>query len=331
MSSSDPFELSELPAEFAKAVEAIRNAVPPALHRPSWGIICGSGLATLGQSLLDKVEVPYSSIPGFVQSSVAGHKNSLAFGFIASPSGDKVPVVAALGRFHLYEGYTPQQCVFPTRVMRCLGAKAIIVTNASGGINPTYEVGDILALHDHLSLPTLTALNPLVGHNLSLGSRFPPTSDAYDPALRTAFFNEASRQGLLDLSKPKEEQSVREGTYAYVSGPTYESRAECTALRQLGADCVGMSTVPEILAARHCGLRVLAISLITNKVVVTPYADTFAALVAAQRAGGSAGEEDVGARDQKEAANHEEVLEVGKQKSEVIKKLVEGVVGSIVL
>lgn len=195
------------------------------------------------------------------------------------------------------------------------------VTNASGGINPTYKVGDVLALHDHLSLPTLTALNPLIGHNLApFGVRFPPTSDAYDPSLRFAFFKQAHKQGLIDLSKPKEEQDFREGTYGFVSGPTYESRAECRALQALGADCVGMSTIPEVIAARHADLKILAISLITNKVVVSPYFDSFAAL------SGQADNATASHNDKKEAANHEEVLEVGKQKAEIIKKLVQGIV-----
>lgn len=119
------FDTSKLPAEFGQAVNKIRSSLPPALQTPTWGIICGSGLSTLGSSLAHSVEVPYSEIPGFSSSSVVGHKNSLAFGFIEDGS-KKVPVVAALGRFHLYEGYTPQQCVFPIRVMKCLGIKAAI-------------------------------------------------------------------------------------------------------------------------------------------------------------------------------------------------------------
>lgn len=325
---ADPVDLSILPREFAEAVQAIKSRLPAELQQPEWGIVCGSGLSTLGSSLLDSVQVPYSSIPGFAHSSVQGHQNSLAFGFIASQDGKrKVPVVAALGRFHLYEGYQPSQCVFPVRVFKCLGAKAVVITNASGGLDPNYNVGDILALKDHLSLATLTALNPLVGPSFPLGPRFPPTSDAYDPTLRLAFFKEANKMGLLDLNKSADQQPIKEGVYSYVSGPSYESRAECKALRQLGGDCVGMSTVPEIIAARQCGLRVLAISLITNKVVVSPYFDTFAALAKDS----SLTDVEVLKQDQKEAANHEEVLEVGKQKAEVIRKLVEGVVGSVQL
>ncbi|CAO1616623.1 unnamed protein product [Sympodiomycopsis kandeliae] len=319
-------DFSKIPSDFEAAVKKIRSLLPESLQTPKWGIICGSGLSTLGSSLIDSVEIPYSEIPGFSSSSVVGHKNSLAFGFIGDEK-KKVPIVAALGRFHLYEGYSPQQCVFPIRVMKCLGIKAAIVTNASGGINPSYKVGDVLALHDHLSLPTLTALNPLIGHNLDFGSRFPPTSDAYDPSLRYSFFKQAHKLGLLDLSKPKEEQDFKEGTYGFVSGPTYESRAECRALQALGADCVGMSTIPEVIAARHADLKILALSLITNKVVVSPYFDSFDALRAAENSkGGASAHQNTSDQDKKEAANHEEVLEVGKQKAEVIKKLVQGIV-----
>lgn len=121
------FDTSKLPSEFATAVSKIHSLLPPALQSPTWGIICGSGLSTLGSSLVDSVEIPYSEIPGFSSSSVVGHKNALAFGFITGDgNGKRVPVVAALGRFHLYEGYTPQQCVFPIRVMKCLGIKAAI-------------------------------------------------------------------------------------------------------------------------------------------------------------------------------------------------------------
>ncbi|CAO1618013.1 unnamed protein product [Parajaminaea phylloscopi] len=315
-------DLSLLPTEFTQAVESIRSRLPTELSQPEWGIICGSGLSTLGASLEASVEVQYETIPGFAHSSVQGHKNSLAFGFISdASSGRKVPVVAALGRFHLYEGYKPEQCVFPVRTFKALGCKAVIVTNASGGLNPSYPVGTIVALHDHLSIPTLTSLNPLVGPNFPLGPRFPPTSDAYDPALRLAVFRTAQDLGLLDKSKGKEEQPLREGVYAYVSGPSYESRAECKMLRSLGADCVGMSTVPEIIAARQCGLRVLSLSLVTNSVVVSPYASSFDALGSSETEDGAQG-----AQDAKEAANHEEVLQVGREKADVVKKLVEGTV-----
>lgn len=187
-----------------------------------------------------------------------------------------------------------------------------------------------MALHDHISLPTLTALNPLIGFNFPQGPRFPPTSDAYDPALRLAFFRTANDLGLLDPSKGKEEQALREGVYAYVSGPSYESRAECKMLRALGADCVGMSTVPEIIAARQCGLRVLSLSLVTNNVVTSPYFSSFEALFTKSTVDDE-DDEAQGAKDAKEAASHEEVLQVGREKADVVKKLVEGTVIRVTL
>jgi purine-nucleoside phosphorylase len=156
----------------------------------------------------------------------------------------------------------------------------------------------------------LQSLNPLIGHNVPLGPRFPATSDAYDVPFRLSFFRAARELSLFD--------SVASGTYAYVSGPSYESRAECKFLRSSGADCVGMSTVPEILAARHAGLRVLGISLVTNKVVVTPYFDAKAAIE--REAKGEALEDQTG-KDSKEAATHEEVLEVGLRRAEDVRRL----------
>jgi purine-nucleoside phosphorylase len=223
--------------------------------------------------------------------------------------------------------------------MRCLGAEAVVVTNASGGLHPDWDVGTICAMHDHLGLPTLgvsageggkerpwkwlpadssaieQSLNPLIGANFPLGPRFPPTSDAYDPLLRLAFFQAAKSLNLSHLTTS--------GTYTYVSGPSYESRAECKFLRQAGADCVGMSTVAEVIAARQAGLRVLAISLITNKVVIKDYFDAKEAVEKGQDI------EEVRKileDDGREAASHEEVLQVGKMRAEDIRKLVEHVI-----
>ncbi|PWN26697.1 inosine guanosine and [Jaminaea rosea] len=304
--------LALLPSEFKSAVEHIRSHLPAELARPKWGIICGSGLSTLSSSLTSRIEIPYSSIPGFSRSSVQGHGNALAFGFVTGGSR-QVPVVAALGRFHLYEGHTPQQCVFPVRTMKALGIKALVVTNAAGSLSPTLPIGTIMALHDHLSLPTLSSpLNPLVGPNFPLGPRFPPTSNAYDTELRTAFFRSVASLGEKSLER------TAEGTYAFVIGPTYESRAECRMLKTLGADVVGMSTVPEVIAARQCGVRVLALSLVTNVVVTTPYFDAKKAALAGQTGAEKVEKPD----DDKEAANHEEVLAIGKERSEEMRTLV---------
>lgn len=149
-----PVALAQLPEAFQVAVKAIRSKVPAELQTPAWGIICGSGLGGLADSLHDKVVIPYSTIPGFPQTTVEGHKSELALGFL-SQGEKRVPVVACLGRFHGYEGFAPQEIVFPTRLFRALGAQAIVVTNAAGGLNPNYEVGTIVAMHDHISFPGL--------------------------------------------------------------------------------------------------------------------------------------------------------------------------------
>ncbi|KAK0565158.1 Purine nucleoside phosphorylase [Tilletia horrida] len=360
MAPLPPFDdLAALPPQFGAAVSAIRAAVPdPKLQAPVWGIVCGSGLSGLAASLVDKVEVPYSQIPGFAHSSVAGHGSALAFGYLVSAEQPekRVPVVACLGRFHFYEGYAIDQVVFPVRVMRCLGVQAVVITNAAGAINPNFEVGTIVALHDHLSLPSLTASNPLIGPNLAFGPRFPPLSNAYDVPLRMALFRAAKKLNLLGPRLPGPSptgatnpasiisnaptasavaNSVQEGTYAWALGPTYESRAECRFFLAAGADCVGMSTVPEVIAATHAGMRVLVLSLMTNKVVVTPYFDCRGALEAEdqrQQADGQAGAgvEDVGkavaAKEKAEAANHEEVLEVGRKRANDMRRLVETVI-----
>ncbi|TKY87571.1 hypothetical protein EX895_003585 [Sporisorium graminicola] len=318
-------DIDALPAQFKQAVEAIRAAVPAELANPKWGIICGSGLSGLASSLESAVHVPYTSIPGFAESTVEGHKSSLAFGYISSSSsgGARVPVVACLGRFHTYEGHTAASCVFPTRVMKLLGISALIVTNAAGGLNDSFEVGTIMAIHDHLSLPTLTSMNPLIGANLSaLGPRFPPLSNAYDLELRLALYRAAQKLGLSD--------SLASGTYAYVLGPSYESRADARFLKTVGADAVGMSTVPEAIAAAHAGLKVLAISLITNKVVLKPYFD-FKAALAAEAQGGEKVEALVQTtlnQDSAEAANHEEVLEAGAARAQDMKALVAEIICS---
>lgn len=284
----------------------------------------GSGLSGLASSLESTVHVPYTSIPGFSESTVEGHKSSLAFGYV-SENSVKVPVVACLGRFHTYEGHTAAACVFPTRVMKLLGVEALIVTNAAGGLNDSFEVGTIMAIHDHLSLPTLTSMNPLIGHNLSaLGPRFPPLSNAYDLKLRLALYRAAQKLGLSS--------SLTSGTYAYVLGPSYESRADARFLKTVGADAVGMSTVPEVIAAAHAGIKVLAISLITNKVVLKPYFNFEQALQQEQSHPNAELVETLVEKtlqqDQAEAANHEEVLEAGAKRAEDIRRLVAHVVSS---
>lgn len=269
------------------------------------------------------MHVPYSSIPGFAESSVEGHKSSLAFGYITSPShpSSRVSVVACLGRFHTYEGHSASTCVFPTRVFKLLGVTHLIVTNAAGGLADTHQVGTIMAIHDHISLPTLTSMNPLIGSNLSaLGPRFPPLSNAYDLNLRLALYRAAEKLNLAE--------SLTSGTYAYVLGPSYESRADAGFLKRVGADAVGMSTVPEVIAATHAGIKVLAISLITNKVVLKPYFN-FEKALEHEKNGGEKVEnllENVLKQDQAEAANHQEVLEAGQKRAQDMRRLVAEVV-----
>jgi len=176
------------------------------------------------------------------------------------------PVVLMSGRTHFYEGHSIERITYPVRVFKSLGVETIIVTNAAGGLNPEYAVGDIVILNDHIFLAGLAGVHPLRGPNIeSFGVRFPPLSDAYDLELRLK-----AHIAWKTCQKSSRKRVLHEGVYAFVGGPSYETRAECRMLRMLGADLVGMSTVPEIIVARHCGIRVLAISLVTNKAVLDP-------------------------------------------------------------
>ncbi|WP_042162634.1 purine-nucleoside phosphorylase [Paenibacillus gorillae] len=215
--------------------------------KPEIGLIMGSGLGVLGDHLEDAVVIPYESIPYFPVSTVEGHAGELLVGSLSGR-----PVVLMRGRFHMYEGYGPELTAFPVRVMKSLGAKALLVTNAAGGVNTSFEPGDLMVISDHLNL---TGKNPLVGPNDDeLGVRFPDMSEAYSKRLRAVAREIAVTQGL----------TLREGVYAGLLGPNYETPAEIRMLRTLGADAVGMSTVAEVLAARHTGLEVLGISCISN-------------------------------------------------------------------
>ncbi|SOV09604.1 related to PNP1 - purine-nucleoside phosphorylase [Ustilago sp. UG-2017a] len=327
-------DLSTLPPRFAQAVEAIRSKIPAELAAPKWGIVCGSGLSDLASSLEQAVHVPYSSIPGFAESSVEGHQSWLAFGYITSSCSDscassaavpsiRVPVVACLGRFHTYEGHSSNTCVFPTRVFRLLGVTHLIITNAAGGLTDDLSIGTIMAIHDHLSLPTLTSMNPLIGPNhASLGPRFPPLSNAYDLNLRLSLYRAAQQLGLSSL--------LVSGTYAYVLGPSYESRAEANFLKNAGANAVGMSTVPEVIAAIHMGMKVLAISLITNKVILNPPFSLEKILLdeaksnAIEKAESKI--EKIIHQDITQAANHNEVLTVSKLRAQDMRRLVTQVI-----
>jgi len=215
--------------------------------RPEIGLILGSGLGVLAEAMKGATAIPYREIPHFPVSTVAGHAGELVVGEAAGR-----PVLLMNGRFHLYEGYPAQSVAFPVRVMKALGVHTLVVTNAAGGINTTFQPGDLMLIEDHLNL---TGQNPLVGPNdESIGPRFPDMSEAYSARLRELARAVAEQQGLRLVS----------GVYAGLLGPSYETPAEIRMLRALGADAVGMSTVTEVIAARHAGLEVAGISCISN-------------------------------------------------------------------
>lgn len=219
---------------------------------PRLAIVLGSGLGKLADLIEDPVAIPYHEIPHFPVSTVEGHAGRLVIGDLPAPGGERTPVVAFQGRFHLYEGYPAHQVVFPLRCVAKLGVRAFVITNAAGGINPGFQPGDLMAITDHLNL---TGQNPLMGsHDDSLGPRFPDMSAAYDPALRALLRETADTLGLR----------LQEGVYCVLSGPSYETPAEVRMLHRIGADACGMSTIPEVVACRQMGKRVLGISLISN-------------------------------------------------------------------
>lgn len=228
------------------------------LAKPVVGVICGSGLSELSKAFEgDTLTVQYSDIPGFPEHcTVAGHKGEVVFGKLSG-----VPTMCFRGRFHSYEGHDMKTVVLPVTVMRCMCIKMVVVTNAAGGLNRSYAVGDVVCVSDHLALPQLAGKNALVGPNDDeLGPRFPPMSNAFCDDLREATMKAAKVMGV-DFVRPN-------GTYCFVSGPMYESKAECKFLLQLGGDCVGMSTIPEVTAAHHSNMKVLCLSLITNRVII---------------------------------------------------------------
>lgn len=211
------------------------------------GVILGSGLGDYAEALEDAVKLPYSEIPGFPRSTVAGHAGMWCCGTLYGKR-----VVMMQGRFHYYEGYSMKDVTLPVRVMQKIGVKTLVVTNAAGGVNLGYHPGELMVIGDMFSM---TAQNPLIGPNLDVfGPRFPDMSCAFDKELRALAHECANEQGF----------ALREGVYAQMTGPTYETPAEIRMLRTLGADAVGMSTVPEVIVARHGGMRVLGISCITN-------------------------------------------------------------------
>ena len=225
-------------------LDRIRQA---GLDLPHTAIILGSGLGKLGESINDALVIPYTEIPHFKTSTAVGHKSNLIIGTL-----DGRPVLAMQGRFHYYEGYSMQEVTFPERVFARMGIKTLFVSNAAGALNPDYRVGDLMVITDHINFMP----NPLVGKNIEeMGPRFPDMTEAYSRRLRTLADDAAQQLGI----------TLQHGVYVAETGPSYETPAEYRMFRTLGGDAVGMSTVPEVIVARHCGIEVFGISVITNQ------------------------------------------------------------------
>jgi len=256
---------------------------------PQVGIVCGSGLSGLSKAMTDTQVFNYNDIPGFPKLHVAGHVGELVFGLLAG-----VPAVCMRGRFHFYEGHSMKKVVLGVKVMRCLGVKAVIVTNAAGGLNPDFKIGDIMNMSDHFALPLLTGNNPLMGANDdAVGPRFIPVSNAY--SLQDVVVRAAEALSFDFLRKS--------GCYAMVSGPNYEAPTEARFLRSIGVDAVGMSTVPEVVTAHHSGMKVVGLSLVTNKVLLPGEVGTH--------------------------ANHAEVLEAAESRAVQMQALVKEIVSQM--
>lgn len=213
---------------------------------PETAIILGSGLGKLAEEITNAHIIDYKDIPHFPVSTVEGHSGRLIFGYLGGKE-----VMAMQGRFHYYEGYSMKEVTFPIRVMRELGIKTLFVSNAAGGTNPSFEIGDLMIITDHINF---FPEHPLRGKNISYGPRFPDMSEAYDRALIAKAQKIAAEKGI----------TIREGVYLGTQGPTYETPAEYRMFARWGADAVGMSTVPEVIVANHCGIRVFGISVITD-------------------------------------------------------------------
>ena len=241
-------------SEVIQRIDAARDFIQARTQiTPQIAIILGSGLGGLIDHVQTDAVFPYEEIPGFPASTVAGHAGRLALGTLAGKR-----VVVMQGRFHYYEGYPMSLVVFPIRVMRSLGATTLVVTNAAGGLNPAFDPGDVMLIVDHINT---MGMNPLFGPNEdTIGPRFPDLTRAYDPDLRQLTLDVARREGI----------ALQQGVYVAWSGPSYETPAERRYLRAIGGDAVGMSTVPEVIAANHAGMRVLGLSAITNKATGGP-------------------------------------------------------------
>ncbi len=260
--------------KISEAVDFLKNIYS---KKPAVGIVLGSGLGSFTKEIKIEKEIAYADIPHFPVSTVQGHMGKLIFGEI---EGKKV--VAMAGRFHYYEGYTAEQIVFPIRVLKHLGIETLLVSNAAGGVNPEFQVGDLMIITDHISQLTP---NPLIGENYTdLGPRFPDMSEPYKKNLVKKVKQIAAEKNI----------KVREGVYVAVTGPTFETRAEYKMILTLGGDAVGMSTVPEVITAVHIGLPVFAMSVIT----------------------------DVGIREEENVITHEEVLQAARDAEPNFKTLI---------
>ncbi len=242
-------DVQTIPAEhYREAAEAIHQRTH---HRPEIGLVLGSGLGDLVSEIQQADVIPYHDIPHWPQSTVVGHAGRLVIGKLAGQT-----VIAMQGRIHFYEGYSMAQVTLPVRVMKLLGVNTLIVTNAAGGLNPSYAAGDIMVIEDHIFLGGMAGFNPLRGPNLpEFGPRFSVHTHSYDPALRKLALRVAQANNL----------KLHQGVYVSLSGPTFETPAEVRMLRAWGGDAVGMSTAAEVLVAYHTGMRVLGFSSITNQ------------------------------------------------------------------
>ena len=236
-----------MPDDFTNAESAATFLLSQTPLRPRIGLVLGSGLGGFADELSHALSIPYTQIPAFPRSTAIGHAGRLVIGKTGG-----IPVAAMQGRVHLYEGYTAQQVAFPIRVFARMGIRSVLLTNAAGGINLNYKQGALVVIADHINLQ---GQNPLVGmHDDRLGPRFPDMTQAYSKPYREMAKQEARRLGM----------TLHEGVYAGLLGPSFETPAEIRSLRAIGADLVGMSTIAEVIAARHMGLKILAISCVTN-------------------------------------------------------------------
>lgn len=265
--------------------EAARMIQKQTTHRPKIALVLGSGLNSLAAAVSEPDIIPFADIPHWPTSTVAGHSGRIVIG----PLQGK-PVLVMQGRVHYYEGYSMSQITMPVRMMQRLGIETIILTNAAGGLNPDFQAGDLMLIRDHINFLGLSGNNPLRGPNdATFGPRFPDMTEAYSPELRRLAHDVAREQEL----------ALQEGVYAYVAGPSYETPAELRLLLAIGADAVGMSTVPSVVVAQHGGLQIMGISTITNMASPDP----------------APGHE----------TTHEEVLEVGRVVVPKLTRLIHGI------